>query len=115
MTPEEQKLRAQLADAVKRRDDLDKLVQGLELQIEAVTGKPLYPYRGLTATKAIRAFLEEIKSPQEPDLIVKTVMEGGCIISKRWPEVEVRKAITRNVQFGNFKDFDGKIGLPEWS
>ena len=97
----EELLRRERENAQQVAQAMDKILDGLE-RIKLAAGMPSRARRGdkgplryvaMTVIEAIETYLEEVGEPQTREQIVDDMIDGGAVLARQRPELEVNKSI----------------------
>jgi hypothetical protein len=97
----EELLRRERENAQQVAQAMDKILDGLE-RIKLAAGMPSRArrgdkgplrYVGMTVIEAIETYLDEVGEPQTRDQIVDDMIDGGAVLARQRPELEVNKSI----------------------
>jgi hypothetical protein len=97
----EELLRRERENAQQVAQAMDKILDGLE-RIKLAAGMPSRArrgdkgplrYVGMTVIEAIETYLEEVGEPQTREQIVDDMIDGGAVLARQRPELEVNKSI----------------------
>ena len=136
----EELLRRERDNAQQVAQAMDKVLDGLE-RIKLAAGMPTKArrgnsgplrYVGMTVIEAIETYLDSVGEPQTRDEIIDDMLDGGAVIARQRPELEVNKSIDywllsedekrkkyrkRKIKIvpPRLKEFpDGKLGRANW-
>jgi len=97
----EELLRRERENAQQVAQAMDKILDGLE-RIKLAAGMPSRSrrgdkgplrYVGMTVIEAIETYLDEVGEPQTREQIVDDMIDGGAVLARQRPELEVNKSI----------------------
>lgn len=97
----EELLRRERENAQQVAQAMDKIVDGLE-RIKLAAGMPSRArrgdagplrYVGMTVIEAIETYLESVGEPQTREQIIDDMLDGGAVLARQRPELEVNKSI----------------------
>lgn len=97
----EELLRREHENAQQVAQAMEKMIDGLE-RIKLAAGMPSRArrgdagplrYVGLTVIEAIEAYLDSVGEPQTREQIIDDMLDGGAVLARMRPELEVNKSI----------------------
>lgn len=136
----EELLRRERDNAMQVSQAMDKILDGLE-RIKLAVGIPSRArrgaagplrYVGMTVIEAIETYLDSAGEPQTREEIIADMLDGGAVLARQRPELEVNKSIDywllsedekrkkyrkRKIKIlpPRLKEFpDGKLGRINW-
>jgi hypothetical protein len=97
----EELLRRERDNAQQVSQAMDKILDGLE-RVKLAVGIPSRAkrgnsgplrYVGMTVIEAIETYLDSVGEPQTREEIVADMLDGGAVLARQRPELEVNKSI----------------------